>query len=95
MERPYTLSGVDIINYTVMLDKKEYMHNVNGSHNNTVVDDPYRNSTSCENHTICVSATTLAGTSNLSCIEAILIGGKKTIALYLLSFCTAYLVKLQ
>ena len=73
--RPYTLSGVDIAYYTVKLDGM--LHNVSGNDSKIVT---YRNSSSCENQTVCVSVTTLAGTSNCSCIEAFLFGGKDTIA---------------
>ena len=71
--RPYTLLGVDIISYTVELGGREY----SDSCSTTIVDDPYISSLSCENQIVCVSATTLAGMSDFSCIEAILTGGKQ------------------
>ena len=80
LKKPSTLLGVEIINYNVVVEGMQE-HETNGSNNKIIVDYPYINSSSCQNQSICVSATTLAGVSNFSCIEVFLIESKEMISL--------------
>ena len=70
-DRPSTLAGVDITYYTIEVEG--IIRTTSGSDNEISVDFPYLNASSCQNQTICTAATTLAGISNFTCIEAFLI----------------------
>ena len=70
---PTVLVGVDIISYNISLDGVCY--NVNGSENDLVVCLPALSSSSCEVRNVCAAAATLAGWSNWSCTETIILEG--------------------
>ena len=66
-DMPSTLVGVDITNYTIEVEGMQF--NTSGSDNKIAVQLHSLNPLSCQNQTVCVSATTLAGMSNFSCVE--------------------------
>ena len=73
--RPSTLLGVNISNYTIDVEGVESI--ANGNANQAVVNFPCV--LHCQNQNICVSATTLAGMSELACDKVSLTESKNEI----------------
>ena len=67
---PLTLQGVNIINYTIVIDGEE------SSENGNATETAVNFSCTCQNHSVCVAATTLAGMSELACNEVSLTESK-------------------